>query len=120
MDLRLPPSGLLLDSLLGGLGTTAGSAGDTTIRTPTAEQLAAAIDAMTKGYMEYVILEDRGQFVQAAGEGGGPYALQHFPGGSDAMLEVTGGVDAETMRKVLEAYRRGDMGWRGALAWVPM
>jgi hypothetical protein len=94
--------------------------GDTTVRGATEAQIAEAIDAMTRGHLEYVILEEAGRFVQAAGEGTGPYALQYFPGGSESMIEVPGGVDAETMRTVLQSYARKDPDWRGALGWTQM
>lgn len=121
MDLRLPESGLLLESLLGRIGASPMEvSGGSRVGNPTEAQINEAIDAMIRGHMEYVILEDKGQFVQAAGDGAGPYALEHFPGGSESILEVPGGVDADTMRKVLLAYARGDLGWRGALGWAPL
>jgi hypothetical protein len=120
MNLRLPASGLLLESLLGGLGTPGIEPGNTTVRHPTPDQLSAAIEAMAGGHMEYVILEEGGQFLQAAGDGNGPYALQYFAGAGEPIIEVPGGVDAETVRTVLAAYLRGEPAWRGALAWQPV
>jgi hypothetical protein len=75
---------------------------------------------MTRGHIEYVILENGDEFLQTAGEGAGPYALELRPDPAHQMLHVPGGVDAETMRTVLLAYRRGDLGWRGALEWGPL
>jgi hypothetical protein len=66
----------------------------------------------------YVVLEQDDEFLQAAGDGAGPYALQHSVG--DQLVEAPGGVDAATMRKVMLAYRRGDPAWRGAIAWAPV
>lgn len=120
MELRLPDSGLLLEALLSRLGSPTEMGGGSTVRNATEAQINEAIDAMIRGHIEYVILDDGGPFVQAAGEGPGPYALEHCPGDSESIVEVPGGVDAETMRKVLVAYGRGDLGWRGALAWAPL
>jgi hypothetical protein len=121
MNLRLPASGLLLESLLGRLGASPmDAAGATTVERPTEAQIVEAIEAMAQGHIECVILEDGDRFLQAAGDGAGPYVLQYSPGGMEAMLQVPGGVDAGMMRTVLLAYARGDLGWRGALGWAPM
>ena len=121
MNLRLPGSGSLLESLLNRPGALPTDTGDgTTLENVTEAQVVQALEAMALGHIEYVILEQGAEFLQAAGEGAGPYALQHSPGVSKSMIEVPGGVGAETMRKVLLAYARGDLGWRGALGWAPM
>jgi hypothetical protein len=116
MQMRLPESGSLLGSLLHGLGHTAADGSGVAVDGVTEAQLAGALAAMTRGDIEYVIVEDGEAFVQAAGDGGGPYALQ-FSAASGAMEEVPGGADEATMRAVLLAYRRGDPSWRGSCRW---
>ena len=121
MNLRLPASGTLLESLLNRPGAPPTDVADGfTVENVTEGQVGEALEAMAAGHVEYVILEAGDAFLQAAGEGAGPYALQYSPGAGAAMLEVPGGVGAETMRKVILAYARGDLGWRGALGWAPM
>jgi hypothetical protein len=119
MDLRVPDSGSLLGSLLSGLGRSLEESGDLALPGVTAPQLDEAIAAMVRGDIEYLILEERGGFLQAAGDGDGPYALQVDPG-DGRMLEVPGGVDAAQMRVALQAYRAGEPGWRGPHRWAPL
>ena len=120
MDLRLPDSGTLLGSLLSGLGRSLeeGSA-DLSLSGVTEPQLDEAIAALRRGDIEYLILEHEGSFLQAAGEGDGPYALQVDPG-DGVLLEVPGGVDAATARTALLAWRRHDPAWRTAHRWAPL
>ena len=118
MNLRLPASGSLFESIIGRLGASPiDTAGDMTLEDASERELAAALDSMERGHIEYVIIESGDAFLQAAGEGPGPYAIQFRADSADRLLDVPGGVDAETMRTVLLAYRRGDLGWRGALEW---
>jgi hypothetical protein len=119
MDLRVPDSGSLLGSLLSGLGRSLEEGGDLALPGVTAPQLDEAIAAMVRGDIEYLILEDRGSFLQAAGDSDGPYALQVDPG-DGVLLEVPGGVNATEMRDVLLAYRGGDPGWRRTYRWAPL
>ena len=119
MDMRLPESGSLLESILSGLGRTTNDGEGLAVPAVTEAQLVEAVTAMTRGDIEYVILEDGEAFLQAAGEGAGPYALQFSPASGD-MTGVPGGVDEPTLRAVLVAYRRGDAGWRGTTKWAAL
>jgi hypothetical protein len=121
MNLRLPDSGSLLGSVLSGLGRSATDDGSgVAIPAVTEAQLAEAIAAMARGDIEYVILENGDAFLQAAGEGPGPYALQFSPASGEAMAEVPGGADANTMRAVLLAFYAGEADWRGACRWAAL
>ena len=121
MNLRLPVSGSVLESLPNRPGASPTDMADsTTLENVTEAEVVQAVDEMPRGHIEYVILEDGAKFLQAAGEGAGPYALQYSPGADGAMIEVPGGVDADTMRKVPLGYARGDLGWRGALGWAQL
>jgi hypothetical protein len=119
MLMRLPDSGSLLGSIVNGLGHTTADGSGIAIDAVGAAQLAEALTAMASGDLEYVILEDGGAFVQAAGEGTGPYALQFSPA-SGLMEEVPGGVTDDAMRGALLAYRRGDPSWRRPFSWSAM
>ena len=73
-----------------------------------------ALDAMTRGEIEYVILEEGDEFLQAAGDGAGPYALQFSPASGDGLEEVGGGVDGQD-----GAGHAAGLSPRGpGLAWV--
>ncbi len=118
MILRFPGSGTVLGALLSGLGQTAGIGNDeAAIESPTAPQLVEAIEAMARADIEFVILENGDAFLQAAGEGDGPYQLEYRPRADGPQIAVDGGVDKETLRRVMLAYRRGDSGWKGSLSW---
>jgi hypothetical protein len=120
MNIRIPDSGGLLESMLSGLGSTLIAGQDRVVESVTDAQLVDAIAAMERGDIEYVILENGEEFIQAAGAGEGPYALQFSPASGGAMEQGHGGVDAPTVRVVLLAYHRGDPAWRGACAWSAM
>jgi hypothetical protein len=51
-------------------------------------------------------------FLQAAGEGAGPYAVEFSPGTGQDLIEISAGADVNTMREALRRYRRGDPRWR--------
>jgi hypothetical protein len=120
MQMRLPDSGSLIGSIVNGLGHTTADGTGVAVDGVTEAQLVDALEAMTRGEIEYVILEEGDEFVQAAGDGAGPYALQFSPASGDGLEEVPGGVDASTVRATLLAYRRGDRAWRGSLRWSPL
>ncbi|WP_291980522.1 hypothetical protein [Luteitalea sp.] len=116
MDLRWPDSGSLLDSLLSEAGdpATTGSGGLSGV---TPAHLDAALAALQRGDVEYLILEDGARFLQAAGDGDGPYQVQVTNDG-ETMHDIDDGVDAVTMQRILRAYLRGDHTWRDA-PWTP-
>jgi hypothetical protein len=120
MRMRLPDSGSLIGSILNGLGHTTADGSGVAVDGVTEAQLVDALGAMTRGEIEYVILEEGAAFVQAAGDGGGPYALQSSLVSGDGLEEVRGGVDGPTVRAALLAYRRGDRAWRGQCRWSPV
>lgn len=80
-------------------------------------EIADALDALERGDIEYVILEDGEEFVQAAGSGAGPYAVEWQPRGGGPLREVPGGASAETMRSVIGAFGRRDATWSGGVSW---
>jgi hypothetical protein len=116
--MRIPGSGSILESVLNGFGTDAVGGDDAAVDAVNDVQLLHAIDAMSQGDIEYVIIENGNEFVQAAGAGDGPFALEFSPA-SGAMQEVRGGVDVDTVRVVLLAYLHGDAAWRRRCAWSP-
>lgn len=118
MLMRLPESGSLLAAVANGLGRAIADGEGVAVEGVAEAQLADAVAALVRGEIEYVILEDGDEFLQAAGEGAGPYLLQFNPAGGDALQDVPGGVAEAAMRDALLAYRRGDPGWRRAFDWA--
>jgi hypothetical protein len=119
MRLRLPESGSILESLLNHLGHTTGTPAGPVVEATDEAQVERALDALERGDIEFVILEDDDAFLQAAGSGDGPYALQFSPDSSGRLLEAPGGVDRQTMRRSMMAYARGDATWRSGTGIRP-
>lgn len=91
------------------------STGDTdVVGDVSAEQLTDALEAMRRGDVEFVTLIDGDEFAQAAGDGDGPYLLEHH-GADGAVAEVSTATFA-TVSTVLGGYRSGDETWRAVLA----
>ena len=116
MNLRLPESGSLAESLLNSLGrTVANAAPGSTVGDVTATQLSSALDALARGDIEFVVLENGDDFLQAAG--GAPFMLQHNDGQTKMMSAAVGGVDERTLRAAFSAFLRGDASWRTLCRW---
>lgn len=95
MNLRLPGSGSMFEALLDSFGRTAADlTGANVVSSVSEEQLDRALDALA--------------FLQAAGAGAGPYAVQFCPGSGGDLIEIGRAADAAAMRETLRRYRRGD------------
>jgi hypothetical protein len=118
MRLRVPDSGSFADALLHSLGDpTTLASGDWIADAVTAEQLDEAIAALSRGDIEFFILEDGDDFLQVAGDGEGPFQVELS---EDAeMRTLAGGARMPAMREIVHAYRRGDTAWRAA-PWTPL
>ena len=88
MHMRLPESGSLIASVAAGLGHATADGTGIAVDAVTEPQLVEALDALVRGDIEYVIVEDGDAFLQAAGEGAGRYTLQYSPASGDGMVEV--------------------------------
>lgn len=119
MVMRLPESGSWLGSLLSSLGGPVNPGADgVEVDSVDEPQLLQALESMANGDIEFVILEDGEQFLQAAGDGDGPYQLEYQGDGNVPLLAVSGGVNRQTLQRAMLAYRRRERGWRDAHAWV--
>jgi hypothetical protein len=116
MNLRLPESGSLVESLLNTLGhTVANSTAGQTVPGVTEPQLTMALDALVRSDVEFVVLENGDDFLQAAGAS--PFALQHSDAQTSTMSAAAGGVDERILRAAFSAYLRGDVSWRSLCRW---
>lgn len=120
MVLKLPDSGSWIDTLFEDWPSAASTADACVVSDVTEAQLAEALDAMARGDIEFVILEDGDAFIQAAGQGDGLYAINYKPAHDDGLQAVPGGVSGEAMRAALLSYRRGDGRWHVAHRWLPL
>ncbi len=119
--MKLPESGSWLSAALRGLGNPEAVTADYVgVDAVTDAQLNEALDAMVRGDIEFVILEDGGRFLQAAGSDAGPYQVERRLNDSDVLVGIAGGVDRETMRRVMQAYRVGDVAWTTSFRWTPV
>lgn len=91
------------------------------VRVPaTPEALEDKLRAVWDGRIEFLILEEGDVFVQAAGQGNGPYELDYQPPGGATMLRATGaGVDGVTMCTVFRKVLAGDASWHVGIGWEP-
>lgn len=81
-------------------------AGHDVVRNPTPDDVAAALDAMGNGWIEFAILDaGDGSFVQAAGSGDGPYQLEHWAGGD--RVDSTPAADRAAVEAAFAAYLGG-------------
>ena len=78
------------------------------------EELDAALAAMQRGDIEFVTLVDGDEFAQAAGDGDGPYLLEHHGGPRGAVTAVSN-APFDVVTAVLTSYRSGDGAWRQVL-----
>ena len=121
MDMRLPGSGSLFESFLDGLGRSANdSTGGSTVTSVTPVELDQALEALQQGHIEYVILQHGEAFLQAAGEGVGPYQVEFRSGSDRPMQEIRGGVDVDRLGSIMRAYIEGGDLWRPGPEWSAM
>jgi hypothetical protein len=73
------------------------------------------------GRGEYIILSRAEQiFIQASGEGEGPYAVEYRDGGKDRHFQCTRDLSKAEVETVFLKYLRGDSGWLTDLEWRPL
>lgn len=73
-----------------------------------------ALEALRRGDIEFITLIDGDEMTQAAGEGDGPYYLEHQPT-PDGPLTSVDNAPFEVVAVTLRSYRAGDDGWKKVL-----
>lgn len=116
MDLRLPDSGSWLLALVSSPGPAGGAASDL-VTGVTPAQLDAALSALQRGEIEYLILEDGSCFLQVAGEGAGPYQVE-VAFGDETMHRLDLAADPVVVGRIMHAYLLADPAWRDG-PWTP-
>jgi hypothetical protein len=119
VELRIPGGADLLSIFGVDLSDLAHGPGDTAVDDVTPERLDQAIDSMARGHLEYVGLHEGPTFLQAAGEGAGPYVIELHPDAGDAYVHVPEGVTPEAVRYALHGFLQHDPTWMQAFPWQP-
>src|SRR5438067_1685967 len=83
----------------------------------TAEQLHQAFSD-DAGRGEFVILsQQRHVYIQAAGEGGGPYCLEYRDGDDEPHFRADGDWQKDDVQRAFLWYLAGDPRWRTEFPW---
>lgn len=70
---------------------------------------------------KYIILTaPNGDYIQAAGEGDGPYALEHRTAATDEHICAAADCTREEVRRAFLAFLRSDESWRASREWKPL
>ncbi len=111
MDL-LTPGGI-------GGGGNYNAAGHAVTSDPTEVDLLTALEAMERGDIEYVILEDAHSqlFMQAAGDAKSGYVLEYAGGQADTIYSARGTVTGPLLTEILAAFLNHDQAWRTRVVW---
>ena len=120
MELRIPGGGAFLTGMFGGQdGGLVGSESVIVAAEPdlTPAHLDEVLARLNRGEIEYVSLTHEPAFLQAAGEGVGPYQLEYNPGQLENQVGVAGGVPLDDVRRVFLAFMAGDPSWSKSHEW---
>jgi hypothetical protein len=70
---------------------------------------------------EFIILSQAPEtYLQASGEGDGPYALEHREGRAEAHFSATGEIHKADVLRAFLSYLAGDGRWRTEFSWEKM
>lgn len=115
MTLRVPSSAGFLETLVGRVGASPTDAGgDVGVSGVDAAGLTDALDAMARGDIEYVSLEDGDAILQAAGDGDGPYQLEFMSGAGDPQ-PARRPIDAAVLHRTMLAFLQKQPDWQRGL-----
>lgn len=117
MDLHIPDGNNFFE-MLSANGYAYSSVTDAVIPNADADKLMAALTALARGEIEYVILMDGAEFLQAAGDARNGYVLEYNAGSTQEQFrarntKLAGNAIVEAFRK----YLARDMMWRTNFVW---
>ncbi len=73
------------------------------------------------GRGEFIILSESDEvFLQASGEGGGPYALEYRQGSADRHFRCTRDLTKTEVERAFLQYLNRDPGWKNDFPWQPL
>lgn len=112
------PSGGFLDALLNTNEAYEGPS-DTVIPDADEGKLLDALAAMERGDSEYVILQDDGRFLQAAGDAKSGYALEYNDGSDKFQYRVVNPkISGGELTDAFVAYLHRDPSWKTKFSWT--
>lgn len=116
MEIQIPESGNLLDSLLSVNDITDPSS--PVIPDATEDKLIPVLDAMESGDIEYVILNDGNKFLQAAADARSGYLLEYNDGSDKEQFRATQKkISGAEVRAAFVAYLKRDSAWGSNFTW---
>lgn len=117
MELHLPDSSDFIALLI---STDTAYIGDTDAVIPDADEnkLMAALTALARGEIEYVILADDERFLQAAGDARSGYVLEYNDGSDKEQFRATNPqLSGNEIVDAFSAYLQRDDSWRTRSSW---
>ncbi len=118
MEIHLPGNGGFLDALLDTNQAYEGPS-DTVIPNATEGPLLDALAMMDRGESEYVILQDDKRFIQAAGDSGSGYTLEHNEGSDKTQYRATNTkLSGADIRDAFVSYLNRDPSWKTKFKWT--
>lgn len=116
MEIHIPDGSSFVDALLGANIAYTGST-DAVIPDADENKLTAALTAMARGEIEYVILSDDNRFLQAAGDARSDYILEYNDGSNRHQFRATNALTGTEIVDVFQKYFRRDALWHTLCKW---
>ncbi|MGB3056406.1 MAG: hypothetical protein WBB52_16285 [Acidimicrobiales bacterium] len=113
MRMRLPEGSSWFSSFVDRSQIDAGLSEHDIVEGVSVDVLQSALEAMQRGEVEFVIIEDGDEFVQAAGDGDGPYQLEHYA--VDGTVTAAANAGYPAVASVFTSYLAGDGSWQKIL-----
>lgn len=117
MELHLPDGSNFIDILV---STDTAYRGDSDAVVPDADddKLTAALTAMARGEIEYVILTDDNRFLQAAGDARSGYVLEYNDGSDKEQFRATNrNLSGSDIANAFTAYLHHEPQWKTMTSW---
>lgn len=117
MEIHIPGDNAFFDALLSTDTAYLGSS-DAVIPDADENKLMAALTAMARGEIEYVILEDSKRFLQATGDARSGYVLEYNDGSDKEQFRATNpNLSGSEIADAFTAYLKREPTWRTRLTW---
>lgn len=117
MEIHLPDGGNLIE-LLFSTSMAYQGATDAVIPDADKDKLTAALTAMARGEIEYVILTDDKRFLQAAGDARSGYVLEYNDGSDKEQFRATNrNLSGSDIANAFTAYLHHEPQWKTMTSW---
>lgn len=117
MELHIPDGNTFIDMLVS-TNTAYMGATDAVIPDSDENKLMAALTALARGEIEYVLLADDERFMQAAGDARSGYVLEYNDGSDKEQFRATNlQLSGSEIADIFTAYLQRDPSWRTRMSW---